>query len=100
MTAPLTKLRWTRWATVPNGKYASSKASEFHWVRVDRAARQFDLSSFAVVRSCRATAPEHLTRSAVHRLQRRSGKGIASRYTSQSLPEDGNASPALNITWR
>src|SRR5947207_5266524 len=45
-------------------------------------------------------APEHLTRSAVHRSQCRSGKGIASPYTSQSLPEDGNASPALNITWR
>ena len=27
------------WATVPNGKYASSKASEFHWVRADRDAR-------------------------------------------------------------
>ena len=35
--------RWPLWATVPNGKYASSKASEFHWVRVDRAARQFHL---------------------------------------------------------
>jgi uncharacterized protein (DUF1330 family) len=40
--SPATRPRWTLWATAPNGKSASSKASEFHRVRARRATRQFD----------------------------------------------------------